>query len=475
MNILFAAAEAVPFCKTGGLGDVIGSLPSALQAEGHNVSVILPLYHDISFHLREQMELLSEFNVPLGWRNQYGGLKRLRYKGINYYFVDNEYYFARCGIYGFFDEAERYAFFCRAVLQSLPYLEAKPQIIHCHDWHTGLIPLYCEAFYGHDPEYRQLRFVLTIHNLKYQGIFSKDVLGDVLGLHKGYFTPDKLEFNGDVNFLKAGIVYSNILTTVSRSYAEEIKYPYYGEGLDPLLRKYEGKLHGIVNGIDYTEYNPLTDPALKFNYRSSLTKKRQNKVKLQAELGLKEDIRVPLLSMVSRLVEQKGLDLLAHIMEEMLQMDLQLVVLGAGEEKYERMLLYFASRYPRQVSVNLGFSEYLARNIYAASDMYLMPSKFEPCGISQLIALRYGSVPIVRETGGLRDTIIPYNEYSGEGNGFGFRNFNAHELLFTIQKAVRFYHQPEVWAGIVKNCLSTDFSWKRSAREYSELYKTLAW
>ncbi|MFY9378595.1 MAG: glycogen synthase GlgA [Peptococcia bacterium] len=473
MKILFVAAEAAPFCKTGGLGDVIGSLPIALQDENHQVAVVLPLYQDIAPNFREEMELIAEFTVPVSWRGQYCGLKRLVHKGVTFYFIDNEYYFGRPGFYGYYDEAERFAYFNRAVLQALPYLEHWPQILHCHDWQAGLIGVFKQAFYWYDPRYQETKIVFTIHNLKYQVVFSEAILGDVLGLGQEYYTPERLEYNGAVSFMKAAIIYSDWLTTVSRSYAEEIKNSYYGEGMDPLLRKYEGKLSGIVNGIDYNEYNPLTDPALEVNYRSSLSKKAQNKSKLQKYMGINVEPDTPLLGLVSRLVEQKGLDLLIHIMDELLQHDLQLVVLGSGESKYEDTMRFFAAKYPDKLGIFLGFSEELARKIYAGSDLYLMPSKFEPCGISQLIAMRYGSVPVVRETGGLKDTVQPYNEFTGEGNGFGFKNYNAHELLFTVQKALKYYKKPEIWKNIVRNCLKSDFSWKRSAQEYSNLYHNL--
>lgn len=473
MRILFVATEAVPFCKTGGLGDVIGSLPLALQAEKHNVAVILPLYQDIPLHFREAMEQVAEVTVPLGWRKQHCGIKRLLTKGVTFYFVENEYYFARTGLYGHFDDAERFAFFSRAVLQALPLLEFKPDLLHCHDWQTGVVSLFLHAFYQQDPYYQGLKTVYTIHNLKYQGIFSEFILGDILGLGREYFTVERLEFFGQVNFMKTGIVFSDAVTTVSRSYAEEIKDPYYGEGLDSLLQEKAGKLQGIVNGLDYVDYNPLTDRALAVNYRSSLEKKRLNKVQLQETLGLTVEPQTPLLALVTRLVQQKGLDLIAYILEELMQQEVQLVVLGTGEARYQELFQQLAVRYPQKLSVTIGFDESLARQIYAASDIYLMPSQFEPCGISQLIALRYGSVPVVRETGGLKDTIIPYNEYTWEGNGFGFQNYNAHELLDTVYRALKYYHQPEQWAQIVQNALLSDFSWLHSAQEYTDLYTSL--
>ncbi|MBZ4654617.1 MAG: hypothetical protein JG781_1974 [Peptococcaceae bacterium] len=473
MKVLFVAAEGVPFVKTGGLGDVIGSLPQALQEKGLEVGVMMPLYGDISSYYKEAMTLVSEFTVPLAWRSQYCGLKSLSREGISYYFVDNEYYFKRDGIYGFYDEAERYAFFCRAVLESLPHLGFKPQILHCHDWHTGVLSLFLRAFYKDHPFYRDLRTVFTIHNLHYQGIFPREILGDILGLGEEYLKDDRLEFYHNINFMKAGIVFSDVITTVSRTYAEEIKTPLGGENLDALLRKRERRLFGILNGIDTKKYNPLTDPALFVPYRCSLTKKVQNKLKLQELLGLPVKGEVPLLALVSRLVAQKGLDLLVQIMEELLARDLQMVILGRGEETYENFFLQMAQRYSRQLAARIMFDETLARRIYAGSDIFLMPSLSEPCGLGQLLALRYGSIPVVRETGGLKDTVTAYNEYTGTGNGFTFTHFNARDFLYTIDRALNFYGQKDVWSRLVNNACKGNFSWQRSAREYLDLYRKL--
>lgn len=473
MDILFTASEGVPFCKTGGLADVIGSLPSALRREKINAAVIMPLYHDIPLQYRDKMTLKAELEVPLGWRRQYCGLKYLEYRGVPCYFVDNEYYFKRKGLYGFFDDAERFAYFNRAVLECLPRLAVKPQVLHCHDWHTGMTPVFLQAFYQEDDYYKDLKTIFTIHNLKYQGVFSEYILGDILGLDRKYFTVDGLEFYGDVSFMKGGIVYSDIITTVSKAYAEEIRNPYYGYRLDPLLRKRQGDLYGIVNGIDYREYNPLVDKAICVNYRTSLDKRAQNKIWLQEDLGLTPRGDVPLLGMVSRLVQEKGLDLLDHVLEEIMEMDLQVVVVGTGEKKYEKIFKDMAGRYPEKLAAVLAFDDTMARRVYAASDVLLMPSRYEPCGISQLIAMRYGAIPLVRETGGLKDTVQPYNQFTGEGNGFSFRNYNAHELLYTIQKAVAIFKKKEVWEEIVHNAMKSDFSWKRSAREYIDLYLKL--
>ncbi|MFZ7102008.1 MAG: glycogen synthase GlgA [Peptococcaceae bacterium] len=473
MNILFAAAEAYPFIKTGGLGDVIGSLPRALQKENCNVGVILPLYSIIPDPLKEQMVLLDEFEVSLSWRKQYCGLKILQYQGINYFFIDNEYYYKRDGVYGFYDDGERFAFFSKAVLASLPRMGFRPQIIHCHDWHTGILNVYLKEFRKENTFYNNISTVFTIHNLKYQGNFPPEILGDLLGLDSGYFSPEALEFHGNINFMKAGIVFSDALTTVSKTYAEEIKDPFFGEGLDSLLQAYDDKLRGIINGIDYKIYNPLTDKALFINYRSSLQKKRENKVMLQKLLGLPQDENLPLFALISRLIPQKGLDLLSRILEELMAKDLQIVILGTGENCYEGQFLKMGRRYPRKLKVLVEFAEDLARKIYAGSDLFLMPSLFEPCGIGQLIAMRYGSVPIVRETGGLKDTVQSYNESSGEGNGFSFTNYNAHDFLYTIERALRFFDHPAEWNKIFKNAVTGEFSWKTSAQEYVRLYENL--
>lgn len=476
MNILFAAAEGSPFVKTGGLGDVIGSLPKVLNEKGTDARVIMPLYGDIPDRFQEKMTLIAEFTVPLSWRKQYCGLKTLNEGGVTYYFIDNEYYFKRLGIYGFYDDGERFAYFCRAVLESLPHLGFDPDIIHCHDWHTGMISAFREAFYRHNPAYDELRMVFTIHNLAYQGIFGESIRGDLLGVDHS-FPIHKLEFNGDINFMKTALVCSDAITTVSPTYAAEIQMPFFGEGLDGLLRENNGKLRGILNGLDYHAFDPGTDPALFVNYSRSLAKKSQNKCKLQEELGLPVSRQPALLIVVSRLVQQKGPDLISHILDELLQADIQLVILGSGDAKYEKLFLNRAADHPSKMAVRIGYDDVLARRMYAASDLFLMPSLFEPCGLGQLIAMRYGSIPIVRETGGLKDTVRPYFEGSYEGaekgNGFSFANYNAHELLFTVKKALEVYRRKESWAKVTHNALRADYSWEFSAGEYLELYKSL--
>lgn len=471
-KVLFVAAEAVPFVKTGGLADVIGSLPKELLKEGIDVRVILPKYGDIPDRYREMMTPVVTLDVPMGWRRQYCGIEQLEHQGVTFYFVDNEYYFKRRGLYGYYDDGERFAFYSRAVLESLRHLDFSPDVLHCHDWHTAAVHVLLNAHYR--AFYPRLRTVFTIHNLKYQGVFPPSVLSELLDLGSEYFTPDKLEFHGAVNYMKGGLAYADMLTTVSRSYAQEIQTPYYGEKVDGLLRARSHQLVGIVNGIDYDVYNPQHDEYIFMPYTWRSTKrKNQNKIKLQEHVGLPINPDVPVLAIVSRLVEAKGLDLIAHVFEEIISQDLQLVVLGTGESHYESMFQVAAYRYPEKVSANIFFDDALAHKIYAGADMFLMPSQFEPCGIGQLIALRYGALPIVRETGGLKDTVQSYNQYTGEGNGFTFANYKAHDMLYTIRWALGLYGDKQVWESIVKNAMKNDFSWRQSAKQYVQLYKTL--
>jgi len=474
MKILCAASEGVPFVKTGGLADVIGSLPKELRKQGVDVRVVLPKYGDIPSRFTARMVCRKTLTVPLGWRNQYCGILELEQDGVPFYFIDNEYYFKRPGLYGFYDEAERYAFFGRAVLESLPHLDFVPQVLHCHDWHTGMIPVWLKAHYGHLSFYRQMLTVFTIHNLQYQGIFPRVILGDILGLSDDYFTIEGVEFYGQVNFMKGGLNFADLITTVSPTYAREIQYPFFGEKLDGLLKYKSGILHGILNGIDYEIYNPATDPLIFYPYdAASAGRKQENKEKLQQQLGLPICKDVPLIGIISRLVSQKGLDLVAHVLEEILAMDVQMVVLGTGEARYEELFRHMAGRYPHKLSANLFFSDELAHRIYAGSDLFLMPSLFEPCGLGQIIALRYGSLPVVRETGGLNDTVQSFNDYTGDGNGFSFTNYNAPDLLYTVRRAVGFYRRPEIWNKFRVNAMKSDFSWYKSAQKYQDLYKNI--
>lgn len=472
MKVLFAAAEAHPFIKTGGLADVIGALPKALKGAGVDVRVILPKYRGIPEKFTSKMEHLTEVYVPIGWRNQYCGIEHMVYDGIPVYFIDNEYYFGRDGIYGYMDDGERFAFYNRAVLECLPAIDFQPNILHCHDWHAAVIPLLLQGHYRHNPFYSEMRSVFTIHNLLYQGVFPYEVLGELLGLDSSYF--GGVEYYGNVNFLKGGIVYSDRVTTVSPTYSEEIRTPYYGYGLDGLLNARADVLSGIVNGIDTKSYNPATDTSLISRYRSNLAKKTENKLALQEELGLPVDANIPMVAMVTRLVDSKGLDLLTRVLDELLYNDdIQFVLLGTGDESYERWFKEAAWRYPTKLSSQILFNDALSRKIYAASDIFLMPSKFEPCGISQLLALRYGSIPVVRETGGLNDTVQAYNEESGEGNGFTFSNYNAHDMMFTLRRAISLFKQPEHWKKITKNAFAGDYSWNVSAQQYIDIYNEI--
>lgn len=472
--MLFAAAECVPFIKTGGLADVIGALPQALQRAGVNIRVVLPKYKSIPEEFKNRMEHVGETRVQVGWRQQFCGVERLVENGVTVYFIDNEYYFGRDGIYGYMDDGERFSFLNRAILDILPLIDFQPDVIHCHDWHTGMIPLLLEGNYRQEPFYSGIRTVFTIHNLLYQGVFPYEVLVDVLGIHSQYFTAEGVEYYGNVNFLKAGIVYSNHVTTVSPTYAREIQTSHYGYGLDGLLASLGDRLSGIVNGIDTKSYNPSSDKQIAVRYRSNLNKKMKNKTELQKELDLPVDPQVPMMAMVTRLVDSKGLDLVIHILDELLYYtDIQFVLLGTGDPSYEHWFREAAIRYPNKMSSQIRFNEPLSRRMYAASDMFLMPSKFEPCGISQLIALRYGSVPIVRETGGLNDTVQSYNELTEEGNGFTFTNYNAHDMINTIKRALTFYSQPEHWRQVTKNALSGQYSWQVSAQKYMDIYKKI--
>ena len=474
MKVLFIAAEAFPFARTGGLGDVTYSLPKELRKIGIDARVMIPKYGDIPDFFKEKMVCHSIFNVPVGWRSQYCGLEELKYEGMPFYFIDNEYYFKREGLYGFYDEAERYAFFCRAALESIKYLDFMPDIIHCHDWQTGMVNVILKAHYEHLPEYQKIKKVFTIHNLHFQGIFPKEIMGELLNLKDEFFSVDGIEFYGAVNFMKGGILYSDEVTTVSPTYAKEIQTPHFGERLDDLLRKKNDKIVGIINGIDTQLYNPATDKQIFENYSVSNPEgKKINKKKLQKLLGLEVNPDIPIISIVSRFTRQKGLDLVFHILDEVMNEGVQFVALGTGDQQYENWFKEYASRYPGKISTNIAFDDELARRIYAGSDIFLMPSLFEPCGIGQLLAQRYGTIPIVRETGGLKDTVKPFDENSRKGNGFSFANYNAHDMLFIIRKAVGLYKDKRVWKEIVENAMSTEVGWNNSAMKYKRLYQSL--
>ncbi|MCM1045600.1 MAG: glycogen synthase GlgA [Candidatus Gastranaerophilales bacterium] len=477
-KLLFVASEGVPFIKTGGLADVVGSLPKYIDKEYYDVRVFLPKYACMKQEYKDKLEYITHFYMDYNWKNVYVGILETVEDGVHYYFIDNEYYFNGDKVYNDSPiyEIERYAYFCKAVLSSLPLIDFRPDLIHCHDWQTGLIPVYLkERFQGGD-FYSGIRSVLTIHNLKFQGKWDVKTVKSLTGLPEYYFTPDKLEAYRDANLLKGGIVFADAVTTVSNTYAEEIKTPFYGEGLDGLLRARSHDLRGIVNGIDYDAFNPETDPHIvnKYNAVNFRKEKLKNKKALQAELGLKVDEKKMMIGIVSRLTDQKGLDLIAYVMDELCQDDIQLVVLGTGDERYENMFRHFDWKYSEKVSANIYYSDPLSHKIYASCDAFLMPSLFEPCGLSQLMALRYGTVPIVRETGGLKDTVQPYNEYEGTGTGFSFTNYNAHEMLRTIRYAEQIYYDKRrEWNKIADRAMAADFSWKVSAVKYQEMYDWL--
>ncbi|MCD7746258.1 MAG: glycogen synthase GlgA [Lachnospiraceae bacterium] len=476
-NILFVTSEATPFIKTGGLADVAGSLPKYYNKEEFDCRVILPKYQCMAEEWKNRLEYVTHFYMNLSWRSQYVGILHMELDGVHFYFIDNEYYFSGPKPYGnIYQDIEKFAFFSKAALSALPSIGFRPDIVHCHDWQTGLIPVMLKDRFQDGDFYRGIKSVITIHNLKFQGVWDVKTVRDITGLPAYYFTPDKLEAYGDANYLKGGIVYADAITTVSDTYAEEIKQPFYGERLDGLMRARANDLRGIVNGIDYDVWNPETDPLIDhhFNAKNFRKEKIKNKRALQRELGLEQNDSRFMVGIVSRLTDQKGFDLIAHMMDEMCQNDIQIVVLGTGEEKYENMFRHFAWKYQGKVSANIFYSEALSHKIYAACDAFLMPSLFEPCGLSQIISLRYGTVPIVRETGGLKDTVEPYNEYESTGTGFSFANYNAHEMYFTLQRAMALYHNKKrEWNKMVDRGMAVDFSWNSSARKYEEMYNWL--
>ncbi len=476
MKILFAASECVPFVKTGGLADVVGALAPVLAAKGHDVRVVIPCFTAIPQEWSSQMAHVCEFEVQLGWRRQYCGIEKLEKNGVTWYFIDNKYYFGRPYIYGMGgDEYERFGFFCRAILNMLPLIDFQPDVIHAHDWQSGMIPALLKIQYKHLPFYEKIRTVFTIHNLQYQGIFGIREVQDVLGLGDSLWTDDKLECFGCANFMKAGLVYSDLITTVSPSYSEEIQTAYYGERLDGLLRARRNDLFGVLNGIDLEDYDPQTDSRIAANFSmADRSGKAACKQALQEKLGLDVRPDVPVIGMVGRLSNQKGLDLVDYVIADIMRLDVQLVVLGMGEGRYFNLFSWAEGEYKGRIAARFTMDHALAHQIYAGADLFLMPSQFEPCGLSQMIAMRYGTIPLVRETGGLRDTVLSYNESTGEGNGFSFFNYNAHDMLHTIERAVDFYkNHPDIWKLLQNRGMAGDYSWGHSAEEYLKLYQSL--
>jgi len=474
MKVLFVSAEMSPFAKTGGLADVAGSLPKALAEAGHDVRVAMPRYRMI----KGDLKYVTDFPVRIDQRIETCVVRMTevpykakgRKKGLKVYFIDSYRYFDRDGIYGHFDDAERFVFFCKAVLNMLPNIDFKPDVIHCNDWHTGPICLLLKEQYCHDEFYKNIASLFTIHNLEYQGHFSSHVV-NLLNCSFDIFTSEKAEFYGMFNFMKTGLVYADIINTVSKVYAEEIKTPQYGERLEGLLQKRSDDLYGIVNGINYEEFNPETDKVIEKNYNiNSIDDKKANKAALQKEMGLPcRD--VPLIGLISRLSGQKGLNLIIDRIDEMLSNDIQFVLLGTGDEYYQDQFRAIASRYEGKIAIHLGFHAELAQKIYAGSDMFLMPSRFEPCGLGQIISLRYGTIPIVRATGGLAETITDYTSDNENGNGFSFVNFSSEEMIDAINRAIDVYkNKPDEWKKLMIRAMSMDFSWNSSAKKYEELY-----
>lgn len=476
-NLLFVASESVPFIKTGGLADVVGSLPKNLDQNEFDVRVILPKYACMKPEWKDKLEYVTHFYLDFNWKSCYVGILKTEVDGITFYFVDNEFYFGGMKPYEeTLWDIEKFAYFSKAVLSVLPQLQFRPDIIHCHDWQTGLVPVYLDHFRFDNEYYRGIKTIMTIHNLKFQGVWGTKEVREITGLPEYYFSPDKLEAYKDANLLKGGIVYSDIVTTVSNTYAEEIKVPFYGERLDGLMNARSNSLYGIVNGIDYNEYNPETDMWLPYKYSIQDFRKQKvkNKLALQEELGLEKDSKKMMIGVVSRLTDQKGFDLIACVLDELCQDEIQLVVLGTGDEKYENMFRHFAWKYPNKVSANIYYSDPMSHKIYGSCDAFLMPSLFEPCGLSQLMSLRFGTIPIVRETGGLKDTVEAYNEYEKTGTGFSFKNYNAHEMMSVVRYAEQIYYDKKRdWNKIVEHAMEKDFSWNHSARQYADLYNRL--
>lgn len=475
MQIVFASAECAPFVKTGGLGDVAGSLPAALVRAGAEVIVMVPKYATIKDEYKAQMEHFSDFYVSLGWRNEYCGLEKLERDGVTYMFVDNERYFARDYPYGFFDDGERFAFFSKAITESLQHLPAgfECDILHCNDWQTALAPVFLREFYQGLPLYDRVKTVFSIHNVAFQGQFSDTVMEDILGVAHIPAAASQLRCDAcSINYMLGALRYADAITTVSPTYANEIQTPEFGEGLDGVLRERSYALQGILNGIDVAGFDPATDKRIAANYTvEDRSGKAVCKAKLQEELGLEVRDDRPLMVMVTRLTRQKGMDLVMYALDRILAGGVQVVVLGTGDRDYEDGLRYFQDKYPGTMAARIEFDPALSQRMYAAADMFLMPSKFEPCGLSQIIAMRYGTLPIVRETGGLKDTVIPYNEFTGEGTGFSFSNFNGDEMGDAVFRAARlFWDNRDAWNQLVTQAMSQDFSWTRSADKYLDLY-----
>ena len=475
MKILYAASEAVPFCKTGGLADVAGSLPAALAAQGAEVAVVLPLYQKVKEKFGDQLYFECYDYVDLAWRHSYCGLFSLEKDGVTWYFLDNEQYFNRPELYGYMDDGERFGFFSRAVVRMLPHFKFWPEVIHCNDWQTALVPIYLKDDGVREDRFRGIRTVLSIHNIEYQGRYGRQTLGDLFGLDHGWADDGTILMDGDVNLLKGAILCADAVNAVSPTYANELKMPYFAHRLDGIMRRCGYKLYGVLNGIDVKRYDPATDPHIAVNYSAEdMSGKQADKAELQKILGLRQEPYVPIVGIVSRLVSHKGLDLVCEVLHDMMELPLQLVILGKGDRKYEEFFQWAAQQYPGRMAVRLDYNEELSMAIYAGADLFLMPSRSEPCGLSQMIAMRYGTVPIVRETGGLKDTVTPYEAWRDSGNGFTFANYASSDMLYVIREAVYLYKDyPDAFARLRARAMACDFSWARSAGEYLHIYSTV--
>ena len=475
MKILYAASEAVPFCKTGGLADVAGSLPPALAAQGAEVAVVLPLYQKVREKFGDQLYFECYDYVDLAWRHSYCGLFSLERDGVTWYFLDNEQYFNRPELYGYMDDGERFAFFSRAVVRMLPHFKFWPEVLHCNDWQTALVPIYLKDDGVREDRFRSIRTVLSIHNIEDQGRYNPYVLGDLFGLDQGWAKDGTILMDGDVNLLKGAILCADAVNAVSPTYANELKTPYFAHRLDGIMRQCDYKLSGVLNGIDMKRYDPATDPIIAVNYSAAdMAGKQADKAELQRLVGLRQEPYVPVVGMVSRLVAHKGLDLVCEVLADMMELPMQLVVLGKGDRKYEEFFQWAAQQYPGRIAVRLDYNEELSMAIYAGADLFLMPSKSEPCGLSQMIAMRYGTVPIVRETGGLKDTVQPYEAWRDAGNGFTFANYAGSDMLYVIREAVYLYKDyPDAFGRLRQRAMACDFSWDRSAGDYLRIYSSV--
>lgn len=472
MKVLYAASEAVPFCKTGGLADVAGSLPPALAAQGVETAVILPLYRRVKERFADQLTFLCYDYVDLAWRHAYCGLFSLKKDGVTWYFLDNEQYFGRPELYGCADDGERFGFFSRAVVKMLDHLDFWPDVIHCNDWQTALIPIYLKDDGVREERYRSVRTVLTIHNIEYQGRYDPYCLGDLFGLDRGWVDDGTLLLDGDLNLLKGAILTADAVNAVSPTYAQELKNPYFAHRMEGILTQCGYKLSGVLNGIDMKLYDPAADPRIAANYTAEdVSGKAADKAALQKALGLRPEPETPIIAMVSRLVTHKGLDLIREVMGDIMELPVQFVLLGSGDAAYEDFFRHAAERWPERMAIRLGYDEALSMAIYAGADLFLMPSRSEPCGLSQMIAMRYGTVPIVRETGGLKDTVQPYEAWRDAGTGFTFANYSSADMLHVLREAAYLYKDyPDAFARLRRRAMERDFSWNRSAGDYLKIY-----